>query len=104
LITYRPLAKHILRATKTDPKDWQGYAATPLTFIDSPDSPFANLFAEPLLIQNAKFLQGQIIDDSHWEPTWAWGQFEDEWAKAKLEWSGKLTVDNLRILKAFCLS
>lgn len=100
---YKPLARNIKRVVKTNPEDWQGYVPMPLTFVNSPDSPFADLFDQSLLLENVKFLQGQIIEGNHWEPTWAWGQFEDEWAKAKLEWSGKLTVDNLQILKAFGL-
>jgi len=100
---YGSLAKNIKRVVKTNPRDWQGYVPMPLTFIDSPDSPFADLFDKSLLLENANFLRRQIVDNSHWEPTWTWGQFEDEWAKAKLEWSGKLTVDYLRILKEFGL-
>ncbi len=103
MLLHELLAKNIKQVAKTNPKDWHGYVPTPLTFIDSPDSPFADLFEESLLLENAKFLQGQIVNSSHWEPTWAWGQFEDEWAKAKVEWSGKLTVDNLQILKEFGL-
>ncbi|MET0779442.1 MAG: hypothetical protein ABWY71_01270 [Candidatus Saccharimonadales bacterium] len=102
-LLYELLAKNIKQVVKIDPKDWQGYVPTPLTFVDSPDSPFADLFDESLLLENAKFLQGQMVDNSHWEPTWTWDQFEDDWAKAKLEWSGKLTVDNLQLLKAFGL-
>ncbi len=98
---YGPLVRSIKRVAKTSPDDWRGYVPTPLTFIDSPDSPFADLFDMSLLVTNAKFLRGQVVNNSHWEPTWAWGQFEDEWAKAKLEWSGKLTVDNLQVLRAF---
>lgn len=95
------LAKNIKLAAKINPKDWQGYVATPLTFITAPDSPFADLFDESLLLQNAQHLRSQIIGNDHWEPTWAWGQFEEDWAKAKVDWSGKLTVEDIRTLKAF---
>lgn len=102
-LLYKPLAMHIKRVTKTNPQDWQGYVPTPLTFVNSPTSPFANLFEENILLENAKFLQGQLLDNNHWEPTWEWGRFENEWANAKQEWSGKITVENLQILKAFGL-
>jgi len=95
------LAGHIKKSANTDPKEWHGYVSTPLTFIDSPDSPFADLFSESLIMENLSHLQSQLVDGDHWEPTWSWGQFEDEWAKAKTEWSGKLTVDNLKTLRAF---
>jgi len=98
---YDRLAAQIKALAKTDPKDWKGYVATPLTFIDSPDSPFAGLFAKQVLINNANFIKDRIIDGGHWEPAWEWGRFEKEWAQAKQDWSGKLTVENLELLKAF---
>lgn len=96
-----PLATHIKRAAKTDPNDWHGYVATPLTFVTSLKSPFAYLFDEQLLLEDAERLRRQMVDDSHWEPTWEWGQFDDDWAVARVEWSGKITVENLRLLSAF---
>lgn len=98
---YDRLAAHIKQLAKTDLKDWVGYTATPLTFIDSPDSPFANLFSKQLLLKNAHYISQQIVANTHWEPTWQWGQFDKEWAKAKQDWSGKLTVENIELLKAF---
>lgn len=100
---HEPLVKLVVQVTNTNPVDWKGYVPTPLTFVASPDSPFAALFDKELLIKNAQFLQDQIVESSHWEPTWEWDQFEYDWTKAKQEWSGKLTVDNLRVLKAFGL-
>lgn len=95
------IAMHIMLLAKTDQKDWEGYVATPLTFIDSPHSPFADLFDKQLLIDNVLFIKDTLVDSSHWEPTWEWGRFEAEWAQAKKDWSGKLTVDNLMLLRAF---
>jgi len=96
-----PLAEHIKRATKTDPEDWEGYVATPLVFITSPDAPFADLFDRKLLLANARHLRGQMVDDSHWKPTWDWGQYAEEWATARVELTGKLTVEHLQLLRAF---
>ncbi|HSX30545.1 MAG TPA: hypothetical protein VLE99_01380 [Candidatus Saccharimonadales bacterium] len=98
---YDQLARCIRQAAKTSPKDWQGYIATPLTFIDAPDDPFADLFSKDLLLENAHYIRGQLLDGDHWEPNWEWGQFEADWAKAKWAWSGKLTVDNLKLLHSF---
>lgn len=98
---YEPLTAHIKRVAKTNPSDWHGYVATPLTFVTSPDSPFAELFDKQVLFADAERLRRQLIDDSHWEPTWEWGQFDEDWAAARLEWSGKITIDNLRLLGAF---
>jgi hypothetical protein len=96
-----PLAGHIKRATTTDPAEWEGYVATPLTFITAPDAPFADLFDRELLQANAVALREQMVDGTYWEPTWEWGQFPDEWARARVELIGKLTVDHLRLLRAF---
>jgi hypothetical protein len=98
---YDRLAAQIKELAKTDRKDWEGYVATPLTFVDSPNSPFADLFDKQVLSENAQFIKDKIVDGSHWEPTWEWGQFKEEWAQAKKDWSGKLTVENLELLKAF---
>ncbi|HSX33680.1 MAG TPA: hypothetical protein VLF91_05080 [Candidatus Saccharimonadales bacterium] len=95
------LAAHITQLTVIDPKDWEGYLATPLTFVDSPDSPFAYLFSKQLLLDNAHFVKSKLLNGDHWEPTWEWGQFAHEWAQARKDWSGKLTVDNLLLLQAF---
>jgi hypothetical protein len=97
---YDRLSAQVKELAKIDPKDWEGYTATPLTFIDSPDSPFANLFDKQVLLDNAEYIRKQIVE-GHWEPTWQWGRFEKEWAQAKKDWSGKLTVENLELLKAF---
>lgn len=98
---YGPLADHIKNVTKINPGDWHGYTSTPLTFISSPSSPFANLFGDSLLLENAQFIKDQIVNGDHWVPNWEWGQFEEDWLKAKQEWSGKITVENLKILKEF---
>lgn len=100
---YDRLAAHITLLAKTSPEDSEGYVATPLTFVDSPDSPFADLFDKQVLIDNARFIQSKLVDGSHWEPVWEWGQFESDWAHAKADWSGKLSVENLCLLKAFGL-
>jgi hypothetical protein len=49
--------------TKTDPKGWE---ATPLTFVDSLDSPFAGLFDKQILLDIAEYVRKQIVDGNHW--------------------------------------
>lgn len=98
---YERLAAQIKELAKINQKDWEGYVATPLTFVDSPESPFASLFDKQVLMDNANFIKDKMVNGNHWEPTWEWGQFEDEWAQAKQDWSGKLTVENLELLRAF---
>ena len=40
-------------------------------------------------------------DDGSWEPTWAWGQYEDAWQVARREWQGHLTLQTLLGLRAY---
>jgi hypothetical protein len=100
---HEPLARCIKQATTTDSKRWEGYVAAPLSFVAAPDDLFADLFDPQLLLENAQFIRQHVVDGDHWEPTWEWGRFEAEWAKAKVDWSGKLTVENIQLLKAFGL-
>ena len=37
----------------------------------------------------------QQTSDGSWQPQWAWGQYEDDWPTAKVEWAGELTLRNL---------
>ena len=97
-----PVEKLILAAVSTNPEDWGGYVATPLKFISGPEDLFAGLFDENVIQQNLTFLQSRMVDGSHWEPNWNWGElYPDVWETAKQEWSGHLTVKHLVQLKAF---
>jgi hypothetical protein len=42
-------------------------------------------------------------NDGGWWPTWRWGQYEEEWEVAKIEWAGKLTAECLMDLDKFNL-
>lgn len=98
---HEPLERLIQKAVSVEPDEWKEYTAPPLRFITSPADPFAYLFAEELVRKNLEFLADSIIDD-HWEPNWDWSDtFADEWKKAKIEWSGQLTVNNMQLLRAF---
>lgn len=83
-----------------DPGSREGYGATPLSIMDTPNSPYfpkyrALLPAElDLLIEN----QGE---DGAWEPNWSWYQFEEVWPSAKEEWKGVMTLNALRTLRNF---
>lgn len=97
-----PLIDLIRRAVTTDSLQWTSYVATPLKFIDNPNDSFADIFGDPLIEQNLDFLINQIVDDDRWEPNWDWaGNYSEQWENARMEWSGHLTVHNLRILRNF---
>lgn len=81
--------------------DWSDkYVPMPLQFINDPKSPFYSLIAE-LVDKNLDFLIKMVEKKEAWFPTWKWGQYEADWEKARIEWTGKNAVNNLIILKKF---
>ncbi|NLE43139.1 MAG: hypothetical protein GX620_00330 [Chloroflexi bacterium] len=44
---------------------------------------------------------GRQAKDGGWWPTWDWGQYEDAWQVARVEWAGRKTVECLRALSLF---
>ncbi len=84
-----------------DPAEWESYGLPPLSVVQSPDSPFAALFAAEIE-KNLDFVIAQQEDDGSWVPPWSWGEnFPEAWAVSKRDWSGVLTLGNLRTLQAF---
>ena len=97
-----PLEKIITSAANTNSDEWQGYMATPLRFIASPDDPFAHLFSKEIIQKNLEFLVKSALNGDHWEPNWDWsGAYPKDWEIAKREWSGELTVKNMVTLNNF---
>ncbi|QTD39698.1 hypothetical protein [Sporosarcina sp. Te-1] len=90
----------LLANVTTNPAEWGGYCLLPLQVATSPSSPFTLLFKESIPA-NIDHLLSTQDEDGSWKPAWAWGQFEEDFPKAKMEWSGILTLYHLRILRAF---
>ena len=82
-----------------DPTKWSGYCITPLRAVPAPDSIGADLI-EAELQQNLDFLIDQQSPEGTWDPTWAY-EYPPEWAVARQEWQGILTLEALTTLKAF---
>jgi hypothetical protein len=95
------LSKLIVIATETDPLKWTGYQATPLSFVKSPESPFAPLFAPQLIEADLCRLVAEAVDGSHWPPAWSWEEAHPAaWQVAKADWTAVLTCQNLQILES----
>jgi hypothetical protein len=94
------LTKQAHAAIKTDPAKWTVYGIRPLWAVPSPDSPLMEALAEPVNAHLDFEIDRQDSDGS-WHPFWTWGQFDEEWKKAKIEWQGQLTVKLLRSLSDF---
>ena len=94
------LKKQANVAIMTDPAKWTEYGIRPLCAVPTPDSPLMEVLAESVNAHLDFEIDNQHSDGS-WLPFWSWGQFENEWEEAKVEWQGQMTVQVLRNLKAF---
>lgn len=84
-----------------DPAQWEGYGLQPIQVVTSPASPFYSQYAD-VVQKNVEHLASKQTESGCWEPTWTWGGLHEElWEQAKVEWSGRLTVDHLLTLRAF---
>ncbi len=89
---------HLVTGRSAD--DWKAYGVRPLSFAENPESLLARELGDAIQAQLDFEIDSQSEDGS-WKPNWAWGQYEDDWALAKIEWSGYLTLRNLLALKAW---
>lgn len=97
----RVLAQHIQGAVACDPAQWKGYSLRPLQVVKDPSSPFMPGL-EGAVEANLDYEIASQNSDGSWLPTWSWGEtYPDVWAKARSEWAGCLTLENLLILKRF---
>ncbi|MGI2326766.1 hypothetical protein [Planococcus sp. YIM B11945] len=94
------LRRMAVESVTTNPEKWEGYCLLPLDVAFSPSSKFFDLFAEEIPI-NLDFIIKKQADVGFWDPTWTWGQYESEWKKAKEQWRGILTLDYLKVLRAY---
>lgn len=95
------LCERIKATVNTDLGDWRTkYIPKPLNFVDSPKSPFYELLHDSVQ-QNLDFLIETIDTNEAWFPPWRWGQYEKDWKKARIEWAGKISVENLVTLNKF---
>ena len=82
-----------------DPIQWKGYVPTPLTFVDSPVSPFAALLKDEVE-SNLDYLVTRQGNDGASVPDFSWGgTFPEVWGEVKVEWKGIFTLNMLHTLR-----
>jgi len=86
--------------TSDNPDDWQNYGGRPLWFATRPGSLLADELQDSIQAQLDYEIESQA-DDGSWRPNWSWGQYENAWESARVEWAGYLTLRNLLVLKAW---
>ena len=85
----------------TDREQWQAYGLCPLQVAPDPASPFLPGLQEAVE-ENLDYLIDTQHEDGSWLPAWTWGDaYPEEWAKAKREWQGVLTLDALLRLRRY---
>ncbi|AEI39339.1 hypothetical protein KCX80_03555 [Paenibacillus mucilaginosus] len=94
------LGEMVERCTVKEPQGWEGYGLQPVGAAPTPQSPYYERFAD-VLPANLDWLLDRQTEEGAWEPAWSWGRDEDEWAAAREEWKSVITLNNLRILRAY---
>jgi hypothetical protein len=94
------LKRVVENTVERSPDGWKSYGLQPLAVASSPESPFAASFRDAIE-QNLDFIIDAQGEQGAWMPNWSWSQWLDVWAQAKRDWSGYMTLDNLRTLRAF---
>jgi len=99
-VIYHKLSDILKACVTIDSEKWDSYSLQPLQVVLTPSSDFYDLFKE-IIPENVTYVIQKQTIDGYWNPTWMWGQFEEEWKVAKQEWQGVLTLTNLKTLRAF---
>jgi hypothetical protein len=95
------LARAVAATVERDPARWPKYGLRPLSVVKSPQSPYYAALRDAVAV-NLDYLISEQTGDGSWAPTWSWAdEFPDVWPVAKREWQGVLTLDALKILRAF---
>jgi hypothetical protein len=95
------ITDRVLATVERDPSRWPKYGLRPLTVVKSPASPYYVPLREAVEA-NLDFLIAEQNADGSWHPTWTWGNaFPKAWPAAKRDWQGVLTLDALKVLRAF---
>ena len=85
----------------TDPAAWSEYGLQPLDVVSSPESPWMPEISGAVEA-HLDYLVDRQDGDGSWKPFWSWGgRHPESWDAARTEWSGILTLRNLRILERF---
>lgn len=84
-----------------DPASWSNYGLPPLGICEAPTSPFAEGLQNEIAL-NLDFIIAKQGENGAWMPNWSWGdQWPEAWTAAQREWSGRITLHNLVLLRRF---
>jgi hypothetical protein len=98
---YSSLSQAVHETVCKDPARWDEYVAKPLDAAPEPSSPFYEHLKKEVNLQLDYETKNQHVN-GYWQPAWSWfGQYEETWKKAEVEWRGIITLSTLRSLAAY---
>ena len=84
-----------------DPKEWTTYGIQPLSFIDSPKSPFYPGLERESAV-NLDYILRTQKEDGGWPLNWSWSEVDPvAWKIAEQEWRAVVTLEKLERLEGF---
>ncbi len=84
-----------------DPHEWATYGIQPLSFIDSPNSPYYPGL-EKEVDANLDYIIGMQKEDGGWPLNWSWSDRDPAaWKIAEQEWRALMTLEKLESLESF---
>lgn len=84
-----------------DPAVWDSYCIAPLKVAPTPGSPVADLIEDEIQAHLDFVIKRQTAEGA-WDPVWTWGDaYPEDWAQARQEWQGELTLGALTSLWAY---
>ena len=84
----------------TDPEKWKFYVPQPVHFVSNPEVPTFGMRKRDI-DKNLAYLVSMVNENGVIYPNWKWGQHETFWKRAKVHWTGILTVKTLKVLSKF---
>lgn len=84
-----------------DPFQWESYVLRPLQVADHPGAYFSSRLKD-VLEKNLEYEICRQKKDGSWPPNWSWGEdYPTDWERARVEWSGVLTLEKVLLLKRY---
>ncbi|OZM56301.1 hypothetical protein CIB95_12870 [Lottiidibacillus patelloidae] len=99
-IEINKLVSRVQEVVQTTTDAWENYGPKPLTFAPTPKSLLYPFLKDEIEV-NIQYEIKHLNERGYCEPNWAWGQYDQDWLKAKEEWKGYLTVKLMKSLKEY---
>ena len=96
------LYESALKLVEWDEDKWKDYCLGPSEVIDSKAHPYYDKYRKAV-DRHLEYRLEQFRKSGYIDTSWTWGQFEDHFREAQMEWRGILTLNFIRTLDGFGL-